>query len=115
MARLMPNIGGPRQAKRRLAAIVVHSQLLYAAPVWASALSNHATQKRLFSTQRGATLRIVSAYRTVSVSAMLVLASVTLIDLLAKERQETFHFHKELNFLRGRKTQTRRKMADEMA
>ena len=31
---LMSNIGGPREAKRRLVASVVNSKLLYAAPVW---------------------------------------------------------------------------------
>ena len=35
LARLMPNIDGPREAKRRLVASVVYSKLLYAAPVWA--------------------------------------------------------------------------------
>ena len=32
----MPNIAGPREAKRRLVASVVHSKLLYVAPVWAN-------------------------------------------------------------------------------
>ena len=96
LARLMPNIGGPREAKRRLVASVVHSKLLYAAPVWANALQNHAIQKRLFSAQRSAAMRIVSADRTVSTSAVLVLASVLPINLLAEERQGTFQLHKEL-------------------
>ena len=77
-------------------ASVVHSRLLYAAPVWAKALKNHAIQRKLFSAQRLVALRIVSAYRTVSTSAALVLASVPSIDLLAEERQETFQLHKEL-------------------
>ena len=47
-------------------ASVVHSKLLYAALVWASALSNRAIEKKLFPAQRGAALRIVSAYRIVS-------------------------------------------------
>lgn len=34
LARLMPNISGPCQWKRRLLASVVESQLMYAAPVW---------------------------------------------------------------------------------
>lgn len=33
IGRLMPNIGGPGTAKRLLLAFVVHSRLLYAAPV----------------------------------------------------------------------------------
>ena len=71
LARLMPNIGGPREAKRRLEASVVHSKLLYAALVWANALQNHAVQKKLLSAQRLVALRIVSAYRTISTSAVL--------------------------------------------
>ena len=42
LIRLMPNIGGPREAKRRLVTNVVNSKLLYAAPIWTSALNNHA-------------------------------------------------------------------------
>ena len=41
-------------------------------------------------------LRILSAYRTISTSAVLVLASVPPINLLAEERQETFQLRKEL-------------------
>ena len=52
LARLMPNIGGFREAKRRLVASVVHSKLLYAAPVWAGALQNHATQRTVLSAVR---------------------------------------------------------------
>ena len=62
----------------------------------AYALQNHAIQRKLFSAQRSVTLRIVSAYRTISTSAVLVLASIPPIDLLAKERQETFQLRKEL-------------------
>ena len=98
LARLMPNIGGPREAKRRLVASVVHSKLLYAAPVWANALQNHVYPEELFSAQRLVALRIVSAYRTVSTSAVFVLASIPPIDLLAEERQETFQFRKELSY-----------------
>ena len=88
LTRLMPNIGGPREAKRRLVASVVNSKLLYAAPIWISALNNHAILKKLFSGQRGVVMRTVSAYRTVSTSAVLVLASVPPVDLLAGERKE---------------------------
>ena len=96
LTRLMPKIGGPRKAKRRLVASVAHSKLLDAAPVWANALKNHAIQRKLFSAQRLVALRIVLAYRTVSTNAVLVLASVPPIDLLAEERQETLQLGKEL-------------------
>ena len=49
LTRLMPSIGGPGEAKRRLVASVVNSKLLNAAPVWTSAFNNHAIQKKLFS------------------------------------------------------------------
>ena len=42
---------------------------------------------------------IVSAYQTVSTSAVLVLASVPPIDLLVEERKETFQLRKELTCL----------------
>ena len=58
--------------------------------------NNHAIQTKLSSAQRGVVLRIVSAYRTVSTSAVLVLASVPPIDFLTEERQETFQLRKEL-------------------
>ena len=99
LIRLMPNIGGPREAKRRLVARVVNSKLLHAAPIWTSAPNNHNILKKLFSAQRGVMMRIVSAYRTVSMSAVLVLASVPPIDLLAEEKKETFQLRKELTCL----------------
>ena len=82
LTRLMPNINGPREAKRRLVASVVNSKLLYAAPICTSALNNHAILKKLFSAQRGVVMRIVSANRTVSTSAVLVLASVPTPDTM---------------------------------
>ena len=110
-------------------ASVVNSKLFYASPVWTSALNNHAIQKKLFSAQGGVVLRIVSAYRTVSTSAVLVLASIAPIDLLAKERKETFQLRKELTCLtnlqeiarakgghpQGWKVQTHLEMSDKMA
>ena len=42
LTRLMPDFGGPREAKRRLVASVVNSKLLYAAPIRTSAFNNHA-------------------------------------------------------------------------
>ena len=90
---------------------VVNSKLLYAAPIWTSALNNHATLNKLCSEQRGVVLRIVLAYRTVSTSAVLVLVSVLPIDLLAEERKETFQLRKELACLTSLKEITRAKEA----
>lgn len=35
---LMPNIGGPREGRRRLLTSVAHSVMMYGAPTWASTL-----------------------------------------------------------------------------
>ena len=88
-----------QEAKRRLVASVVNSKLLYAALFWTSVLNNYAIQKKLFSAQRGVVLRVVSAHRTVSTSAVLVLVSVPPIDLLEEERKETLQLRKELTSL----------------
>ena len=81
LGRLMLNIGGPGESKRRLVASVVHSKLLYAAPVWANALQNHAIWRKLFSAQRSVALKIVLAYRTVSTSAVLLRKKLIYTDL----------------------------------
>ena len=106
----MPNIGGPREAKRWLVASVVNLKLLHAAPVWKSVLNHHDIQKKLFSAQTGVVLRIVSEYRTVSTSAVLVLVSVPPIDLLVKKRKETFQLRKKLTCVTNVQ-----EIADEMA
>jgi len=85
--RLMPNISGPGQWKRRLLASVVESQLLYAAPIWSAAVSGSAkTTAALLRPQRAIALRVIRAYRTVSDEAAFVLAYMPPADLLAQER-----------------------------
>jgi len=39
LGRLMPNLRGPEERKRRLYAGIVHSVVLYAAPIWADSLN----------------------------------------------------------------------------
>jgi len=88
LSRLMPNIGGSAQWKRRLLASVVESQLLYAAPVWIPSVSEVArTRAILIRPQRTAALRVIRSYRTVSDEAALVLACMPPVDLLGLERQ----------------------------
>lgn len=87
LGRLMPNVGGPSQVKRRLLMSVVHSKLLYAAPVWAhSACSTARNRDILTQVQRLAALRVTRCYRTVSDVAALVLAGMPPAHLLADER-----------------------------
>lgn len=88
LARLMPNVGGPVQWKRRLLNSVVESQLLYAAPVWIEAIAGVArTRTNLIRPQRTAALRTIRGYRTVSDEAALVLACMIPADLVGLERR----------------------------
>ena len=87
LSRVMPNIKGPGQWKRRLLGSVVESQLLYAAPVWADTVAASARSVRLLvRPQRAIALRVIRAYRTVSDEAALVLAYMPPANLLAEER-----------------------------
>ena len=90
VARMMPNVNGPREKKRRLLAAVATSQILYAAPAWPNAMVIDRNVRRLTSTQRCAAIRVTSAYRTVSSQAVLTLASMPPIDLLVQERADIF-------------------------
>ncbi|XP_015371180.1 PREDICTED: uncharacterized protein LOC107166867 [Diuraphis noxia] len=84
----MPNVGGPAAEKRKLLTTVVHSQLLYAAPIWKSALMYECHKKKLFSPQRKMALRVASAYSTVSNTAIMVVTGIIPIHLLAREKAE---------------------------
>lgn len=90
LSRLMPNVKGPRASKRKLLMSVAHSILLYGAEIWADALEIEKYRKRMVSVQRCCAMRIASAYRTVSASAVMVVAGVIPIFLLAKERKRMY-------------------------
>lgn len=86
LQRLMPNVRGPGSRSRLLYSGVVHSILLYAAPVWKEAIKWEKYRTILLSAQRTILLRVASAYRTVSAEAVHVVAGVPPVDLLVKER-----------------------------
>jgi hypothetical protein len=88
LQRMMTNIHGPRQGKRRVLAAVVHSVMLYAAPVWGRVLNNKRAMRKLHSINRRMALRVCCAYRTVSATAVQVVAGVPPVDLLIRERMQ---------------------------
>ena len=88
LARLMPNMRGPKTARRKLLLKVVQSTLLYGAPIWAEAKKTH--MQKLASVQRRSALRVAVAYRTVSKDATLVIAGTAPVDLLAAERKARY-------------------------
>ena len=83
---LMPNIGGPNSRMRAILCGVVHSVLLYGAPIWYSVCTVKKYRDMLVSCQRKFLIRVIRAYRTVSGEATQVVAAIPPIDLLAKER-----------------------------
>lgn len=90
LCRLMANTSGPKSSKRRLLMSSTNSVLLYGAEIWAQSLDKEMYRKRLTQVQRRGALRVASAYRTVSDSAILVIAGCIPIHLLAKERKSIF-------------------------
>jgi hypothetical protein len=91
LARLMPNVGGPREDRRRLLSSVVHSVLLYGAPSWAHTLDVvPANVKVINKVQRKVLLRLTCAYRTVSEAAANLIAATPPADLLARQREVNF-------------------------
>lgn len=77
LGRLMPNLHGPMEKKRRLYANTISSVIMYGAPIWGEALSTSRTlQNKITRVQRIIALRVVAGYRTVSADAALVLARI---------------------------------------
>lgn len=86
LARLMPNISGPSQTKRIILSHVVHSILLYGAPIWHRATDIKTYCKKLQGIQRKIMIKISNAYRTISREAANVIGGIIPINLMVKER-----------------------------
>lgn len=84
---LLPNIGGPGIAKRRLLMSAAMVKLIHSATIWGirGLVSAHNCEA-LVRPQRQAALRISRCYRSVSDTAALVLAGIPPADLLVNER-----------------------------
>lgn len=97
LARMLPNVGGPKPQKRLLLAKVVSSALLYAAPIFEKALTRKETKKKLTSVYRLSALRVISGYRTISDEAAFVIAGMIPIDILANEATRIYKKRKQLD------------------
>lgn len=91
IARLLPNLNGPTFLKRKLLMSVAESVALYGAPVWHTVLKMNKYAGKLLRTQRTCAIRIIAAYRTISLEAALVIAGQVPWDILAEERA---HLHR---------------------
>jgi hypothetical protein len=90
LSRLMSNLGGPKEARRRMMLSAATSVLLYGAPVWADSARVAYRRAEVEKVQRRAALRCVSAYRTVSTDALFVLAQTPPLELIAEEREAVY-------------------------
>lgn len=90
LARILPNLGGVGERKRKILSCAAESVLLYAAPIWASSLDVLTYRDLMIKTQRKILIRTARAYRTVSNGALAVIASTLPIDLKAQERSSCF-------------------------
>lgn len=90
LARLMPNIGGPRQERRKLLASVVTSVLTYGLAIWGDALKIEEYRRKVAAVHRLSALRVSCAFRTVSDDAACVIAGMMPIEVLAVERKQMY-------------------------
>lgn len=90
LSKLMANVRGPTQSKRKLLMTTTNSVMLYGSEIWADALQKESRRKILLAVQRTSALRVASAYRTVSGPAVMVISGTIPIDLLAIERKRNW-------------------------
>lgn len=89
--KLMPNLHGPNERKRKLYANVLSSVVLYAAPVWAhKAMKKGKVQNSLKAMHRGIVLRVIAAYRTVAYDAAALLSRIPPYHLTAEARKSAY-------------------------
>lgn len=90
LARLMPNMGGPRQSRRRLLASVSRSVLTYGIAIWGDVLEIEEYRRKVAAVHRLSALRVSCAFRTLSDDAACVIAGMMPIEVLAVERKQLY-------------------------
>ncbi|CAB0039113.1 unnamed protein product [Trichogramma brassicae] len=95
LTKIMPNSGGPRSSRRKLYAHVVHSILLYEAPIWSEATKKRAYIRQAEAAHRRACLRVISGRPHVSYEATYVLAGIPPLALLTDERTRLYGRRRE--------------------
>lgn len=93
----MPNLRGPGESKRQLYAKVLHSVMLYAAPVWYDKFTAYKSpQHPINRIQRLIALRVICGYKTVSYEAALLLARIPPFYLTAGRQKRLYIRVKDL-------------------
>ena len=92
LARIIPNVGGSKQERRRLLMKVVTLIAIYAVPIWAGAMDKRTDSAGIKAAYRRSALRVISAFRTVPADATLVIAGMMLLRLgvdVEKRKRDT--------------------------
>lgn len=92
--RLMPNVKGLTNAKRRILSSVVYSTLLYGAPAWGPIIRWKKYVNLLERVQRKVMLKLCRSYRTSSTPALQVLSGTLPIEMMIEERMEMYDLRK---------------------
>uniref|UniRef100_A0A6V7JIN6 Reverse transcriptase domain-containing protein n=1 Tax=Bracon brevicornis TaxID=1563983 RepID=A0A6V7JIN6_9HYME len=90
LARLMPNIGGPRQDRRKLLASVMVSILTYGIAIWGEVLEMETYRRKVAAVHRISALSVASAFRTISNDAVCVIANMMPIEVIAIVRKQLY-------------------------
>jgi len=77
LGRLMPNLHGPNEKRRRLYANTIKSVLMYGAPIWSDEFeASRKLKQKIRHVERTLAIRVVAGYRTVSADAAMLLAGI---------------------------------------
>jgi len=90
LGRLMLILRGPDEKRRRLFANVVYSVILYGAPIWGDELNKSRTRSIFDRLEYNIAQRVISAYRTVSNNAALLLARTPPVQFLTSARKRIY-------------------------
>lgn len=90
LSRIMPSNSAISSSKRRLLASVAISVLRYGGPAWASVQITKRNQARLNRTHRLISMRVASAYRTISLEAVRIIAGLIPIGIVLEEDAECY-------------------------
>ncbi|CAL7932775.1 unnamed protein product, partial [Xylocopa violacea] len=90
LGRILPNVGGPMEPRRKMLATVGLSVALYGAPIWSRAAEGVINRRHLEKARRACAIRVCAAYRTAPTEALGVLAGIPPLDITAKMRRKQF-------------------------
>ncbi|XP_018300993.1 uncharacterized protein [Mycetomoellerius zeteki] len=97
LSRIMANIGGPGEGRRRLYTTAVMAVIMYGPPIWArTVMDSRSTLRDVGRLQRQLALRVIRGYRTVSHDAAAILARMVPFDLACNKLRRSYLHRREI-------------------